>query len=194
MALDKLVDSTQLDADLTSVANAIRTKGGTSAQLVFPSGFVSAVEAIETGGGEKQYGLITEIDITSAVSEIRYTLPDLVLSDHLLYVVIDNLTMSAEDWLYASVIKAGVTIAGTGNYSAKAASINGLKAGFLFSEAKDILTEAFEGFVAGVMNTTGQGRVNTRFWNNKLTQFCAGPYAAGTVITGGTIRLYGRIR
>lgn len=50
MALDKLVDSSQLDADLTSVANAIRTKGGTSAQLAFPAGFVSAVEAIETGG------------------------------------------------------------------------------------------------------------------------------------------------
>lgn len=38
-------------ADLTSVANAIRTKGGTSAQLAFPAGFVSAVEAIPTGGG-----------------------------------------------------------------------------------------------------------------------------------------------
>lgn len=38
-------------ADLTSVANAIRTKGGTSAQLAFPAGFVSAIEAIETGGG-----------------------------------------------------------------------------------------------------------------------------------------------
>ena len=50
MAVDKLVDSTQLDADLTSVANAIRTKGGTSAQLAFPAGFVSAVEAIPTGG------------------------------------------------------------------------------------------------------------------------------------------------
>lgn len=38
-------------ADLTSVANAIRTKGGTSAQLAFPQGFVDAVDAIETGGG-----------------------------------------------------------------------------------------------------------------------------------------------
>lgn len=37
--------------DLTSIANAIRTKGGTSAQLAFPSGFVSAIEAIPTGGG-----------------------------------------------------------------------------------------------------------------------------------------------
>ena len=51
MAVDKLVDSTQLDSDLTSVANAIRTKGGTSASLAFPAGFVSAVEAIPTGGG-----------------------------------------------------------------------------------------------------------------------------------------------
>ena len=51
MAVDKLVDSTQLDADLTSVANAIRTKGGTSASLAFPAGFVDAIDAIETGGG-----------------------------------------------------------------------------------------------------------------------------------------------
>lgn len=50
MALDKLVDSAQLDSDLASVADAIRNKGGTSAQLAFPAGFVSAVEAIETGG------------------------------------------------------------------------------------------------------------------------------------------------
>lgn len=51
MAVDKLVDSTQLDADLTSVANAIRTKGGTSASLAFPSGFVSAIADIPSGGG-----------------------------------------------------------------------------------------------------------------------------------------------
>jgi len=54
MAVDKLVDSTQLNADLTSVANAIRTKGGTSAQMAFPAGFVSAVEAIPTGGGGEE--------------------------------------------------------------------------------------------------------------------------------------------
>lgn len=35
--------------NLTAVADAIRTKGGTSAQLVYPAGFVSAIQAIETG-------------------------------------------------------------------------------------------------------------------------------------------------
>lgn len=55
MAVDKLVDSTQLDADLTSVANAIRTKGGTSAQLAFPAGFISAIQNL---GGD---GLTNEV-------------------------------------------------------------------------------------------------------------------------------------
>ena len=49
MAVDKLVDSSQLNSNLTSVANAIRTKGGTSAQLAFPAGFVSAIGDISTG-------------------------------------------------------------------------------------------------------------------------------------------------
>lgn len=67
------VDSTRLDSDLTSVANAIRTKGGTSAQLAFPQGFVDAVEAIETGGGgwsiddiTRYAGITGNIEITNA--------------------------------------------------------------------------------------------------------------------------------
>ena len=39
-------------ADLTAVADAIRAKGGTAKQLVYPSGFVSAIQAIETGAVE----------------------------------------------------------------------------------------------------------------------------------------------
>ena len=35
--------------DLTKVASAIREKGGTSAPLVYPGGFVSAIQAIQTG-------------------------------------------------------------------------------------------------------------------------------------------------
>ena len=51
MALDKLVDSTQLDNNLTRVANAIRAKSGGTGQLAFPSGFVSEIGNIPTGGG-----------------------------------------------------------------------------------------------------------------------------------------------
>ena len=55
MSLDKLVDSTQLDSDLTSVANAIRAKSGGSGQLAFPSGFVSEIGNIPSGGGQTVY-------------------------------------------------------------------------------------------------------------------------------------------
>ena len=48
---DKQVDTEYLTntAELTAIANAIREKGGTSAQLVYPTGFVSAIQAIQTG-------------------------------------------------------------------------------------------------------------------------------------------------
>ena len=39
------------DNRLAFVADAIRSKGGTSDALVFPDGFVSAISAIQTGGG-----------------------------------------------------------------------------------------------------------------------------------------------
>ena len=71
MALDKLVDSTQLDSDLTSVANAIRTKGGTSAELAFPSGFVSAIQNIPTGGGGSTDGDVIFLDYDGTVVDAK---------------------------------------------------------------------------------------------------------------------------
>lgn len=38
-----MADYLVTDTDLTAIASAIRTKGGTSAGLVFPSGFISAI-------------------------------------------------------------------------------------------------------------------------------------------------------
>lgn len=37
--------------DMSAVADAIRTKAGSTATLAFPDGFVSAVNGIQTGGG-----------------------------------------------------------------------------------------------------------------------------------------------
>ena len=52
-------------SDLTSIANAIRTKGSTSAQLAFPTGFVSAIEALPTGGGGGS-------DVPSGYTQLKY--------------------------------------------------------------------------------------------------------------------------
>ena len=49
MAYDKVIDSAQLEADLTTVADAIRAKGGTTEKLDFPDEYAAAVEAIEVG-------------------------------------------------------------------------------------------------------------------------------------------------
>ena len=55
MAVDKLVDSTLLDAACTYEAGKIREKLGSSAQISYDlangKGFGDAIEAIETGGG-----------------------------------------------------------------------------------------------------------------------------------------------
>lgn len=80
MAIDKSIDSTQLAADLTSVADAIRSKGGTSAQLAFPAEFVSAIEAIATGsGGDEDVKLLAEggfvlPEQTSAAQTVTFSL------------------------------------------------------------------------------------------------------------------------
>ena len=50
--------------DLTAVADAIRTKGGTSAPLVYPDGFVTAIQSIDTTGGLKP----ATVTITSSAS------------------------------------------------------------------------------------------------------------------------------
>ena len=51
--------------DLTSVANAIRAKSGTSDPLVYPDGFVTAIQSIDTTGGTKPATLtITSSDYT----------------------------------------------------------------------------------------------------------------------------------
>lgn len=54
--------------DLTAVAAAIRVKGGTSAQLVYPAGFVSAIQAIQTGVTPK---LVVTTSAGAAVTAVK---------------------------------------------------------------------------------------------------------------------------
>ena len=51
MALDKVVDSAALDAEMTSVANAIRAKTGNTDTLAWPDGFLTAIAGITGGEG-----------------------------------------------------------------------------------------------------------------------------------------------
>ena len=45
-----MADYLTTDTELTSIASAIRTKGGTSSALVYPQGFIDAINNISSGG------------------------------------------------------------------------------------------------------------------------------------------------
>lgn len=49
-----MADYLTTDTELTSIANAIRTKGGTSASLSYPTEFVTAIQNLPTGGANLQ--------------------------------------------------------------------------------------------------------------------------------------------
>ena len=63
------------DNSLVSVADAIRSKGGTSDALVFPDGFVSAISAIQTGGGGSKETWVIKSDASGefANTQISFT-------------------------------------------------------------------------------------------------------------------------
>lgn len=70
MAFDKVVDSAELDAGMTLVADAIRSKGGTNAPILFPSGFASAINALAIGG--ENHGIVARDIITATESMTIY--------------------------------------------------------------------------------------------------------------------------
>lgn len=59
--------------DLEKVANAIRTKGGTAAMLVYPDGFVTAINSIQAGsGGHGATVKVTNIKNPSYTDLVRF--------------------------------------------------------------------------------------------------------------------------
>lgn len=92
MAIDKAIDSGVLDANLTTVAQAIREKGGTTQLLAFPAGFQSAIESIETGITPEGSLTITEngtYDVTGKAQAIVN-----VLNNHLRFVYNNPVSVS----------------------------------------------------------------------------------------------------
>jgi len=63
--------------ELTAVADAIRAKGGTTASLVYPDGFVSAIGDIESGGGGSS-GLVLNIIISGSTYTLDKTVSEIV--------------------------------------------------------------------------------------------------------------------
>ena len=71
MSTYKKVDADQLDADLTSVADAIRERAGTAEPLNFPDGFVSAVEGITDYSRLVESNVITSFSSEAVTGTVR---------------------------------------------------------------------------------------------------------------------------
>lgn len=103
MAYDKVVDSASLDSKLTQVADAIRTKGNTSADLQFPSGFISAIQAIQTGTTPGAPGDITFYDYDGTIVT-SWTLAELATKTALPdYPSHEGLTCQGWNWSLADL-------------------------------------------------------------------------------------------
>lgn len=75
MALDKVVDSAVLDAEMTSVANAIRAKTGNTDMLAWPNGFLAAIAEITGGGGAGLAYDMGEFVLDADVKALNPSLP-----------------------------------------------------------------------------------------------------------------------
>lgn len=75
MALDKVVDSAVLDAEMTSVANAIRAKTGNTDMLAWPNGFLAAIAEITGGGGAGLAYDMGEFVLDADVKALGLSLP-----------------------------------------------------------------------------------------------------------------------
>lgn len=193
MAVDKLVDSTQLDTDLTSVANAIRTKGGTSASLAFPAGFVSAIAAIPTGGGggndlaDLCNGTLTRLDddgITAFLISLRAS------SFNLNSIFLKNLTQLSVGYCFGNskvqtVVLPGLkTVTNAGYFFNGASSLQKIDIGPLFAtDANGIRNHTFNG--ASTLAVLVLRNPNGVVHLSNINAFAGTQFASGN--SGGTI-------
>ena len=101
MSFDKAVDSAKLDADLTALADAIRSKSGLRQALDFPDGMKNAVLSIEGNGADQNQAYE---NLTKRSQGIPYIIKD-----------IDSVTVASRAYISSEFL--------TGVYFLKATSI-----------------------------------------------------------------------
>lgn len=172
MAVDKLVDSAQLDADLTSVADAIRTKGGTSASLAFPADFVSAIAAIPSGGGSgitKETGTFTG-NGSNTISFVvgKHKSPDIVIIERSDYT---SMTAVADRAHAATVAVKGVLCASTYTAASSTSLSNGgvrADAGADWYNGTSIANNQI-GYVQSTYTLYNKAGNNQNLWSSSLS-------------------------
>lgn len=147
MALDKLVDSTQLDTDLSSVADAIRAKSGGSSSLAFPSGFVSEIQSISGGGSTVTKTTLWSGNAASSSSTVITLLDDVTNYDFLL---VTCGVSGSTNYPYTSVIDTSMwTTGSTKNYYGITALEGTAKYNSISITMRSNTTISFQSFAVG---------------------------------------------
>lgn len=94
--------------DLTAVADAIRAKGGTDAQLEFPSGFVLAVQAIS--------GIGQVVEIVPAQNTTQIRIPIDVMGDKIALGMSSNVSGAGDVERVVSMVYSNFCVADVKRY------------------------------------------------------------------------------
>lgn len=112
-----MADYLVTDTELTNIANAIRTKGGTQSTLEFPADFVMAINNITTGGATVTGSFIGSGTIEETIScdfepDLIYIYGDLSGSIDLrgvvsIIIIKDTMALQTSDTSSSSVVENG---------------------------------------------------------------------------------------
>lgn len=151
MAFDKIIDSAALDANLTQIANAIRSKGGTSAALAFPAGFESAIAAIKTGGACEVHKITFASNVAGSGAAKTLLTGNQFIKDNY-----------AKDGFYVLMLATSPVTAGVYNilgvYHGNRQLANGISASYGFHFL-------FNSGGTGTASAAASGKVNGSTWN-----------------------------
>lgn len=165
------------DTDIQNIANAIRTKNGSS-DTYKVSEMASAIQNIPSGGGGA-LSLIDTITIPEDVRAFNLDLTKYAYSDYDMAFAIADITLSGSDWLYYAAN--GSSTSG-GSYTNAMTNHNGVIWARMYIPALNTRGEGYVSNSPGVNITTRQTIDNLYMYT----------YDASKVIrAGSTIKIYG---
>lgn len=160
------------DTELNAIADAINTKGGTSGQLIYPSGFVSAIQAIPTGTtptGTINISANGTYDVTNYASA-AVAIPEYAGAHHSVvtgYTVTVSLTNPISSGYFSScTIYERLTGGAKGNQIGSISSASGSTTVSVDPSAYGLWIDLRGGYISPPADATMTGGVSGYDWND----------------------------
>ena len=141
------------------------------------------------GGGTATIGLLTTINITSPVATITYDLPALAADYGMVWVVCDNLVLSAKDYMYFAVVPSNAAPSDNSGYIQTTTFDSSIICSY--GAPRTVGGVSLPGFTAS--NYTNTGSTNRVMRVADTPNVLKGKlYASATRFNSGTLYVYGR--